>query len=611
MTQAMSDAAAEERFSPAPRRLTTVVAADVCGYSRLAEIDDDAAIRTVNFVRAVFEQVVERRRGRLFHKAGDGFLAEFPSAADGVLAALEFVEDIKARDKLSPLNPGAQVRAGVHAGDVIDQPDGDLLGHGVNIAARLQGEAEPNGVLVSLAAVNLVRDSVGAQFSRRGPLALRNIEEPVVAFDAFRPGVSRNQYAHSALRVLKNFRKPAPAILALFIAAFAVVSGMEGARQPSGPAGALAAEHSSELADAEIALIEKAARHGDYVDQRYVRRVLTDLAASNRPSDAAVLALIAENNVEGAIRLLERQLTARTADMRPRKDLLHQISALSFERDPNRSIAAAEEILRIDPQDLDALIRRARGLAHQDRLVEAKDLFGAALLVKNSDPRISLELRIDIAAIEMHQYEMEAADERLQRIISEAEHEGYEGVVARAQTMLALVHFSNREFVDAKSYLVAAMARQRRLRLDGELARALNIMGQIEEELMGPVSALPFYKEQLDLETRLDSAAGVADALFFIGRAHLDAGEIDQAEDRFSDGARLSGAHNIADMKFLHLVGLADAANRREDQSAACRRIREAEEAYTGQSAIGPRTREVLTRIGCGFAPLKLASSAE
>lgn len=206
----MSKALAEPRLDAAPRRLTTVVAADICGYSRLAEIDDDAAIRTVNFVRAAFERVVARRRGRLFHAAGDGFLAEFPSAGDGVLAALEFVADMKARDKLSPINPGAQVRAGVHAGDVIEQPDGDLLGHGVNIAARLQAEAEPNGVLVSLAAVNLVRDSVGAQFSRRGPLALRNIDEPVVAFDA-RPGKSESNWRRLSSRL--RTARPLHAIL--------------------------------------------------------------------------------------------------------------------------------------------------------------------------------------------------------------------------------------------------------------------------------------------------------------------------------------------------------------------------------------------------------------
>ena len=138
------------------RRLTTVMAADICGYSRLAEANESAAIKTVEIIFAAFDSIVSAHHGRVFNRAGDGFLAEFPSAADGARAAMAFVNDIKSRDTISPNAPNAKVRVGLHVGDVADQPNGDLLGHGVNIAARLQSEAAPNGILVSLHAVNLV-----------------------------------------------------------------------------------------------------------------------------------------------------------------------------------------------------------------------------------------------------------------------------------------------------------------------------------------------------------------------------------------------------------------------------------------------------------------------
>jgi len=165
------------------------VATDICGFSRLAEHDETAALATVETIFRVFNEAVDRHRGRVFNRAGDGFLAEFPSAVDGVKASMAFVADIKARNTLSPGALGANVRVGIHVGDVQAKAGGDLMGHGVNVAARLQAEAEPNGILISLSAINLVRNEIDAGFRRRGPLLLRNMSEPVVAFDVDRrPG---------------------------------------------------------------------------------------------------------------------------------------------------------------------------------------------------------------------------------------------------------------------------------------------------------------------------------------------------------------------------------------------------------------------------------------
>ena len=117
------------------RRLTTIVASDVCGYSSLSEKDELSAIRVSDKIYSIFDKIISAHDGRVFKRIADGFLAEFPSAHQGMQAALEFQTAIL---KLSN-SPG--VRIGIHVGDVIDRADGDILGHGVNIAVRIQEQA--------------------------------------------------------------------------------------------------------------------------------------------------------------------------------------------------------------------------------------------------------------------------------------------------------------------------------------------------------------------------------------------------------------------------------------------------------------------------------------
>lgn len=121
------------------RKLTTIMAVDVAGYSRAAEADDTAAVGTVRRARAAIEAVVGPLGGRIFSTAGDGFMIELPSASAGVDAAMQL---IAARD-------APAMRIGLHLGDAIAAENGDLLGHGVNVAARLQQMAEPRSAIVS------------------------------------------------------------------------------------------------------------------------------------------------------------------------------------------------------------------------------------------------------------------------------------------------------------------------------------------------------------------------------------------------------------------------------------------------------------------------------
>ncbi|NWG93105.1 MAG: adenylate/guanylate cyclase domain-containing protein, partial [Parvularculaceae bacterium] len=347
-------AVVRDEIEASPRRLTTVVAADICGYSRLAEASDEAAVRTVTIVRAAFERVVANRRGRIFHAAGDGFLAEFPSAADGVLAALEFVADIRARNNLSPTSPGAAVRAGVHAGDVVEQPGGDLLGHGVNVAARLQGEAEPNGVLVSLAVVNLVRGGVDAHFSRRGPLALKNIDEPVVAFDAMEGGARARR---AFLSILKNHRVQIAGLILLALVAVNIgVMGLS-LRRPAPPASRDASDEPTRAANALTdRLIRRldANRRGDYADPlrfESASKAVVALQRSDRADKAVtVVSLIDRGELNSAAEMLERiyeEQTAAGLSASARIETLSQIAAVIFHQDTTKAIARNVELLTL------------------------------------------------------------------------------------------------------------------------------------------------------------------------------------------------------------------------------------------------------------------------
>ena len=159
------------------RRLVAIVAADVVGYSRLIGADETG---TLARLRALFAEairpVVRDHGGRIFKLMGDAFLAEFGSAVDAVRAAAALQEAIAAREA-----PDLRLRIGVHLGDVIVEGS-DLLGDGVNIAARLEGEAEPGGVALSAVVAEAVRGRVPFALEDRGERRLKNIDRPQRVF---------------------------------------------------------------------------------------------------------------------------------------------------------------------------------------------------------------------------------------------------------------------------------------------------------------------------------------------------------------------------------------------------------------------------------------------
>ncbi|MGA0602185.1 hypothetical protein ACO2Q3_15870 [Caulobacter sp. KR2-114] len=159
-----------EHFNP-DRRLTTIVALDVAGYAARTAADEDASAGEIADLRERVEASCERHGGRLFNTAGDGFMLEFPTVS-GALAAAE---------ALAGSGPPA-VRVGVHLGEVRVLANGDLLGHGVNVAARLQALAAPGGVLVSADVRRAIRGGYAGRLVDRGEVRLDKMDETLQVF---------------------------------------------------------------------------------------------------------------------------------------------------------------------------------------------------------------------------------------------------------------------------------------------------------------------------------------------------------------------------------------------------------------------------------------------
>jgi adenylate cyclase len=153
------------------RKLATIVALDVAGYSARTEADEARTTAEVAALRKVIEEIAVNHAGRVFNTAGDGFMLEFSSSLAAVQAAFELAETCEPK-----------VRVGVHVGDVVVQPNGDLLGHGVNVAARLMARSDPGTALVSADVRRMIRGPIAERLVSRGTFRLDKMSEAIEAF---------------------------------------------------------------------------------------------------------------------------------------------------------------------------------------------------------------------------------------------------------------------------------------------------------------------------------------------------------------------------------------------------------------------------------------------
>ena len=163
------------------RKIAAIFAADIAGYSRLVAEDEEETLRRLASYRLVTDDFIAKSGGRIFNTAGDAVLAEFPSAVEAVRCAIDIQESLRTRNMAYPPSRQMSFRIGITIGDVVER-DGDLLGDGVNIAARLEGLAEVGGICISRAVHEQVANKLSVQFADIGAQEVKNIPTPVHAY---------------------------------------------------------------------------------------------------------------------------------------------------------------------------------------------------------------------------------------------------------------------------------------------------------------------------------------------------------------------------------------------------------------------------------------------
>jgi class 3 adenylate cyclase/TolB-like protein len=202
------------------RKLAAILVADIVGYSRLASVDEERTLARVRGLRSdLIDPAIAAHHGRIVKRTGDGSIVEFRSVVDAVRCAIEVQNGLIERNAGVAPERRIEYRVGIHLGDVVEESDGDLMGDGVNIAARLEGIAKPGTVCLSEDAYRQARDRVDAEFLDLGEQTLKNIARPVRAY-ALTPATMASGAASTAAKTPKARR--VSVLLSALAAAFVV-----------------------------------------------------------------------------------------------------------------------------------------------------------------------------------------------------------------------------------------------------------------------------------------------------------------------------------------------------------------------------------------------------
>jgi adenylate cyclase len=162
------------------RKIASILVADVVGYSRLAGADEDRILARLRALRSdLIDPTVAVHHGRMVKRTGDGIIVEFRSVVDVVRCAIEVQNAMAVRNAGVPADQRIDFRVGIHLGDVVEEADGDLMGDGVNIAARLESICEPGAICLSEQAYWQVKGRTDLAVTDLGPTQLKNIVEPI------------------------------------------------------------------------------------------------------------------------------------------------------------------------------------------------------------------------------------------------------------------------------------------------------------------------------------------------------------------------------------------------------------------------------------------------
>ena len=189
------------------RKLAAILVTDIVGFSRLAGADEDRILARLRTLRSdLIEPTISVHRGRVVKRTGDGAIVEFRSVVDAVRCAIELQHGLAERNAGLPPERRIDFRVGIHLGDVVEESDGDLMGDGVNIAARLEGIAKPGAICLSEDAYRQVKGRLDLMVSDLGQTELKNIAEPIRVYSL---EVGRRHASPDAGRARREDGRPA------------------------------------------------------------------------------------------------------------------------------------------------------------------------------------------------------------------------------------------------------------------------------------------------------------------------------------------------------------------------------------------------------------------
>ena len=203
------------------RKLAAILVADVVGYSRLAGADEERTLARLRALRSdLIDPAIAAHQGRTVKRTGDGSIVEFRSVVDAVRCAIEVQTGMVERNAGVPAERRIEFRVGVHLGDVVEESDGDLMGDGVNIAARLEGVCAAGAICLSEDAYRQVRGRLELAVTDLGPTQLKNIAEPIRVYSL---EVGKPALAKPA--IVPPPEKSTPPRLSLVVLPFANIGG--------------------------------------------------------------------------------------------------------------------------------------------------------------------------------------------------------------------------------------------------------------------------------------------------------------------------------------------------------------------------------------------------
>ena len=203
------------------RKIAAILAADVVGFSRLAAADEDRTLARLRALRSdLIDPTIAVHKGRVVKRTGDELLVEFRSVVDAVRCAIEVQHGMIERNAGVPAERRIEFRVGIHLGDVVEESDGDLMGDGVNIAARLEGIAKPGAISLSEDAYRQVKGRLDLVVRDLGPTQLKNIAHPIRVYS-----LEIGAVAAAKPRPAPPPEKSAPPRLSIVVLPFANLGG--------------------------------------------------------------------------------------------------------------------------------------------------------------------------------------------------------------------------------------------------------------------------------------------------------------------------------------------------------------------------------------------------